>query len=91
MTYTAINFTITPFSEDIADALIAEISELGYDGFQYNENGFTAYIPSSRYNEKALDNLKLPDILPSTYRIGKSCEQIEERDWNKEWSTTGFR
>ena len=52
MTYTAINFTITPFSEDIADALIAEISELGYDGFQYNENGFTAYIPSSRYNEK---------------------------------------
>ena len=85
MTYTAINFTITPFSEDIADALIAEISKLGYDGFQYNENGFTAYIPSSSYNEKALDNLKLPDILPSTYRIGKSCEQIEERDWNKEW------
>lgn len=85
MKYTAVNFTITPFSEDVADALIAELGNLNYDGFQYTENGFTAYIPTQEFQPDLLERLELLQLLPQTYRIEKNWETIEDRDWNKEW------
>lgn len=85
MDYTAVNFTIMPFSEDIADILIAGLGNSGYDGFQYTGNGFTAYIPSENFNEETLRQLSLPDILPDTYKITWQHEQIADRDWNEEW------
>ena len=33
MTYTEVTFTIEPYAEAIADALMAELGTIGYDGF----------------------------------------------------------
>jgi hypothetical protein len=59
MNYTEVTFTMTPSSEAIADVLIAELSQIGCDGFSYTDQGFTAYIPSQDYNRKTLDELEL--------------------------------
>lgn len=87
MNYTAVNFHIVPFSEDIADILIAGMEELGYNGFQYTETGFTAYIPTPDYCENAWQELASFRLFSGEYDIKTTCETIADRDWNKEWES----
>ena len=42
MFYTELTFHIFPYVEDIADAIIAELGDLGYDSFSYSDDGFKA-------------------------------------------------
>lgn len=87
MDYIAVNFKIAPFSEDIADALMAGLGDLGYDGFEYTETGFTAYVPARDYREGAWQELPSFRLLSGNYAITAACETIADRDWNKEWES----
>lgn len=84
-TYTELTFHISPFSEDIADALISELGHLDYDGFVCTEDGFKAYIPTSDFREAVIGNLTIFQILPEEYRISWEKAEIADQDWNKEW------
>ncbi len=84
-TYTEITFTIHPFSEDIADALIAALGDIDYSGFNYTETGFQTYIPSDKFREEAIQKLEILPFLTEHYDIHWKCQEIEDRDWNKEW------
>ncbi len=85
MTYTEIKFSINPYEEAVADALIAGLSDIGYDGFSYNDDGFTAYINKERYNAKAIEELEIRKYFSELYRISVSTQEIEDQDWNKVW------
>ena len=85
MNYKEVNFTIEPYSEDIADALIAELGDIGYDGFSYTDSGFTAYIPSGAFNPKAIKDLQLLQYFSERYRITLEETEIPDQDWNKTW------
>lgn len=85
MTYTEIKFTIEPYEEPVADALIAELSNIGYDGFSYTDNGFTAYIDKALYNAEAIRNLEILQYFSEMYRITTTVQEIEDQDWNKVW------
>lgn len=85
MTYTEIKFTIEPYEEPVADALIAELSNIGYDGFSYTDNGFTAYIDKALYNAEAILNLEILQYFSEMYRITTTVQEIEDQDWNKVW------
>lgn len=85
MDFTAINFNITPFSEEIADILIAEMSEIGFEGFQYTDTGFTAYISCQQFDREKIQNLEFLQWLPSDYQIDWNSSVLEDRDWNLEW------
>lgn len=85
MNYKEINFTLTPYSEDIADALIAELGNIGYDGFGYTDSGFSAYIPVSGFKEENLKELGLLSLLPDSIKVNYTCNEIEDQDWNKVW------
>lgn len=85
MNYTEVNFTIEPYSEDISDALIAELGNVGYDGFSYTDTGFMAYIPVKEYSGKVISNLQLLQFFSERYRISTICQEIEDQDWNKVW------
>lgn len=84
-TYKEITFEITPFSEDICDALISEMGTIGYDGFALTENGFKAYIDATIFNENKLSRLELLKILPEDYQVAWKYDELADRDWNKEW------
>lgn len=85
MNYTEVTFTIEPYAEAIADALIAEMGNIGYDGFSYTENGFMAYIPCKEYDEEKISTLELLQYFSGSYRITRTAQVIEDQDWNKVW------
>lgn len=83
--YTEITFTITPYSEAICDVLIAELGDIGYDGFSYTDTGFSAYIQSSQYDRQAVTSLPGWSYFSENFRISVKEEEIENQDWNKIW------
>ncbi|MCI5707816.1 MAG: 50S ribosomal protein L11 methyltransferase [Odoribacter sp.] len=85
MTYTEIKFTIEPYEEPVADALIAELSNIGYDGFSYTDDGFTAYTDKASYNTEAIQNLEILQYFSEIYSIKTTVQEIEDQDWNKVW------
>ena len=85
MDYTAINFNITPFSEEIADILIATMSSIGYEGFQYTDTGFTAYITCEQFEEERIQKLEILQSLVVDYQIDWNFSVLQDRDWNLEW------
>ncbi|WP_418535159.1 50S ribosomal protein L11 methyltransferase [Odoribacter laneus] len=85
MDYTAINFNITPFSEEIADILIATMSSIGYEGFQYTDTGFTAYITCEQFEEESIQKLEILQSLAVDYQIDWNFSVLQDRDWNLEW------
>lgn len=85
MNYTEVTFTIEPYAEAIADALIAELGNIGYDGFSYTEAGFMAYIPCKEYDEEKISTLELLQYFSESYRITTTAQVIEDQDWNKVW------
>lgn len=85
MDYTAINFNITPFSEEIADILIATMSSIGYEGFQYTDTGFTAYITCEQFEEERIQKLEILQSLAADYQIDWNFSVLQDRDWNLEW------
>ena len=62
MNYIEVTFDITPYEEAVADALISELGTIGYDGFSYTDQGFTAYIPAKEYNAQAITRLEIFDF-----------------------------
>ncbi|MBL4715389.1 MAG: 50S ribosomal protein L11 methyltransferase, partial [Bacteroidia bacterium] len=66
-----------------SDILIAELSELGFDGFEETAEAVMGYIPSNLFDEQSILTLgeKYTDQFQFTYKI----EELEEKNWNKEW------
>lgn len=85
MNYTEVTFTLYPFSEDLCDAFIAQLGEIGYDGFQYTADGFTAYIPEKEFDEELLKGVSLFSLLPSSYQVHYTINTLPDQDWNKIW------
>ena len=85
MFYTELTFHISPYVEDIADAIIAELGDLGYDSFSYSEDGFKAYIPSKQFDENQINTLEILSFFQPVYTITWEKAEIENQDWNKIW------
>lgn len=85
MFYTELTFHIFPYVEDIADAIIAELGDLGYDSFSYTDDGFKAYIPSNKFDEEQVKSLEILSFFQSLYTISWEKAEIENQDWNKIW------
>lgn len=85
MFYTELTFHISPYVEDIADAIIAELGDLGYDSFSYSDNGFKAYIPSKNFDEEQVKSLEILSFFQALYTITWEKTEIENQDWNKIW------
>ena len=85
MFYKELTFHIAPYVEDIADALIAALGNIGYDSFAYTDDGFQAYIPADQFREETLSGLDTLAFLREHYDISWEQADIENRDWNKLW------
>lgn len=72
-------------NETLTEILIAELSELAYDSFWEQDEGFEAYILEADYNEH-----ELQQILDKYQTLGKvsfSVSRVEEKNWNVEWES----
>lgn len=85
MNYTEVTFTIEPNEEAVTDALIAELGNIGYDGFSYTDTGFQAYIPAKEFDGPAISELPFMGYIAEQFKITYTWQEIEDQDWNKVW------
>lgn len=83
--YTEVTFIIEPHVEAIAEALMADLEGIGYDGFTYTDTGFLAYISKENFKPEAIAKLEMLKFFANQYRITYNWKYLQDRDWNKTW------
>ena len=74
-----IKISILLQSQEQSEILIAQLSEINYEGFEETDNNLFAFIPEEKFNEKELQQII------SIHSLSISKEIIEQRNWNEEW------
>jgi ribosomal protein L11 methyltransferase len=72
-------------SRDLADILIAELGEIGFDTFQETDEGFNAYIGEAEFDEAEVKEIiqKYSFLVIARYQVGK----VPKENWNQTWET----
>ena len=86
--YDAVASTLA--DEDLADWLIAELGEVGYDSFEQGEGYVKAFIPADDYNEEATNEL-LANFPVSGFSYETQLEELPDINWNEEWEKNYFQ
>jgi len=78
MSHIAVTITCAP---ELAEVLIAQLSDAGYEGFEEKTGQLIAYIPAVSFDETALAALLQPYGTPFTK------EEIRPENWNALWES----
>src|ERR1700733_11734284 len=73
-----LQITIPTADPSIQEILVAQLSALGFEGFEQADDSLQAFLP-----EEAFDNAAL-DALLSPWQLTWSQQRLEERTWNEE-------
>lgn len=87
--YITLRVDITPCSEDTTDLLAAFLCDVGYDSFEPDENGLSAYIPAKDFNMETVR--EIIDDFPMDAEFSVSHELVKGEDWNEEWEKNYFK
>jgi ribosomal protein L11 methyltransferase len=77
MEYLQIHFT--PITETQSEILIAQLNEIGFDGFEEEANELKAFIPSANFDENLFNSIVDTNIIKYTKSI------IKKQNWNAIW------
>jgi ribosomal protein L11 methyltransferase len=77
MEYLQIHFS--PITETQSEILIAQLNEIGFDGFEEETNELKAFIPSANFDENIFNSIVDINILKYTKSI------IKKENWNALW------
>jgi ribosomal protein L11 methyltransferase len=67
---------------DFQEVLIALLAEMGYEGFEQEDDRLQAFAGETAFDEAALRELL------TAHGLSYSLQRIEERNWNEEWEAT---
>lgn len=70
---------ITIPTTELQEVLIALLSEIGYEGFQQEEDLLRAYVQEPTFDQTALEEALEP------FGLGYEQQRLAERNWNEEW------
>ena len=76
-----VQIEIKPISETIAAIVIAQLSEIGFDGFLEEYNSLKAYSKQGEYVEEDLN------IILNSHNLTYSLSILEEENWNLVWES----
>src|SRR5205809_4226575 len=79
MNKTYLQFVFDIKDENVKDILIAQLSDIGFNGFEEHEKGLIAFIDSSNFVDDAFNNVT------DQHNISFSREMIAEQNWNSIW------
>ena len=74
-----LHFTLRPLSKEQQEILIAQLSEIGFDGFEEGTNELAAFIPEKDFNETNFNEI-ISDTHAQTSRV-----VVPPTNWNEEW------
>jgi ribosomal protein L11 methyltransferase len=66
---------------EVSDLLIAELSEIGFDGFEEQDSTLMAYIKEADFDSDLFNNLI------DKYAVKCSKSIIKEKNWNEVWES----
>ena len=70
---------IENISEEQSEILIAQLDEIGFNGFEEGENFLTAFIDEQNFDEDALQQII------SAHHLSYQKNFIQQKNWNEEW------
>ena len=89
MNYFKVRFECAPCSEDITDLLAGFLADIGFESFEPDDVGLTAYVQASEFSEDSIK--EIVEDFPMETSVTFSCEFVEGRDWNEEWEKHYFQ
>jgi ribosomal protein L11 methyltransferase len=81
---TTIQISIEVKDEAIRDIMIAELADLGFDGFEETETGLFSFIESSRFDSVVRIGL---EELAKQYGTAYTSASIDKQNWNALWES----
>ena len=81
---TTIQVSINVLDEAVKDMMIAELSDLGFDGFEETETGLFSYIELVRFDSELSSGL---DELVKRYGVTYTSATIDKQNWNALWES----
>jgi ribosomal protein L11 methyltransferase len=88
--YYSVRVDATPCTSDITDLVAAFLADAGFESFEPDDKGLTAYISVSAGDAAAIAREALQDF-PMDVRFDVSAEYIKGQDWNEEWEKHYFK
>lgn len=89
MNYYKVRFNCVPCSEDITDLLAAFLADIGYESFEPDETGVTAYVQESEYSKDSINEILAGFPIESV--VSFESEYVESKNWNEEWEKHYFK
>lgn len=89
MDYRSVRFDISPCSEDVTDLLAAFLADAGFESFEPDDSGLTAYVQDKLFSEEAVKDAI--DSLPFDCSVKFETSFIKGVDWNEEWEKNYFK
>lgn len=87
--YISLRAECTPCNPDITDLLASQLADIGFESFEVDDSGLTAYIPAYLFDaDRARE---AADEMPIPCRITLSHQLVAGRDWNEEWERNYFQ
>ncbi len=86
MDYIVVHINIKPFSENYAEIIEAEISDLGFDSFTIEEPFLNAYIPAENFSKQDFKTI-VSGFQGGEFEISHETEYVKEQNWNATWES----
>ena len=83
MNYTETTIKITPYNHELEEIIIAELSYIGFDSFDTQNNILKAYIRTELFDKEKITNI--PIIKENFQKLTISVAPCNNIDWNLEW------
>lgn len=87
MEYIEVSFELTPFKEEFAEIVVAEIEELGFESYVTEEPFLKAYIGREQFSEPNLKTI-LSLFHSPEFSVRYSLNLIKEQNWNAIWESS---
>ena len=81
---TTIQVSIDVADEAIKDMMIAELADLGFDGFEETETGLLSYIALDRFDDELSSGL---EELVNRFGLTYTSNAIDKQNWNALWES----
>lgn len=88
MDYIVVRFLPSVREEYVLDVLASALGDIGFESFEYLDEGMAAYVPVSLFDEQILERLLSHFYLDQD--IAYEVNRLERQNWNEKWETYYF-
>lgn len=87
MDYIELKCQIQPFSDEIAEILIAQLGEIDFESFTQTDDSVEAYIQAPLFDLQKIKDIGLNQLDNPPFVINYSHKTLESQDWNAVWES----